>query len=159
MSLFALPGLVQPASSAAVPASGPAPGLLDGGAEAEELIADDGLLQAVMGMPALPVAQSKLPPRSPEAFALDPNAAGLGFAPRPTLDAGAAPAPAALPADGAAGSNAEAGLSQAQIRANNVAKKYRESQEREMARKRRSGNVWMGVALINAVRRPPLSHA
>ena len=65
----------------------------------------------------------------------------------------------AMPADGAAGSNAEAGLSQAQIRANNVAKKYRESQEREMARKRRSGNVWMGVALINAVRRPPLSHA
>ena len=56
---------------------------------------------------------------------------------------------------GADASEAEAGLTEAQIRARNAARKYRESQDREMARKRRSGSVWMAVALINAVRYVP----
>ncbi len=101
MSLFALTGLVGG------PLSPPSGGLAGGAAavdaepELSDVAAENGVLQAILGMVPMAPAPSAAPPRSPEAFALDPNAAGLGFAPRPTL--GGSP-PAALPsADGLAG--------------------------------------------------------
>ncbi len=66
---------------------------------------DAGLELALLGLgAAAPPPARATPPRSPEAFALDPNAAGLGFSPRPAIsaEASAQPQPAAAPrAEGA----------------------------------------------------------
>ncbi|MFM2245655.1 MAG: hypothetical protein RL071_1729, partial [Pseudomonadota bacterium] len=97
MSLSGVPQLVAPAARPAL-----------GVAEAEAIPAeggDAGLELALLGLTAPPPQPARsAPPRSPEAFALDPNAAGLGFSPRPALtDEGGAPAaaPASTPVDGA----------------------------------------------------------
>lgn len=89
--------------------------------------------------------------------ALDPGWVLATHAARSSGGSGGSSSPsgtaAAMPAaKGGADAGEEEGLSEAQLRARNAARKYRESQDRDMARKRRSGSVWMVVALINAVR-------
>lgn len=101
MSLFALTGLVGgPLSPPSVGLTGGAPAV-DAEPELSDATAENGVLQAILGMVPMAPLPSAAPPRSPEAFALDPNAAGLGFAPRPTI--GGSPPAALASADGLAG--------------------------------------------------------
>jgi hypothetical protein len=101
VSLFALTGLVgAPVSPPSGGLAGGAPPV-DAEPELSDAAAENGVLQAILGMMPMAPLPSAAPPRSPEAFALDPNAAGLGFAPRPTI--GGSPPAALASADGLAG--------------------------------------------------------